>query len=269
MGQSTFLEGPISVTVLQIFRRPLLHVARTDPLLTVATLLALGPKIYVDGLVVLDSHKIVGLIGGRHAIEYILYHQRDWLKGTASAIMVKSFSTLDSIRRLIDAIEIFEKSEFAFVPIMADQEVVATLSVRDLLKVVTDSKVETAVRDIASQAITTSIKSSIGEALEIMLEENVRNLIVEAEDGTWVINDRMILEYLLSHNFRQMALEGLQGLYGVEIGSLKPEKAQNIDAEAPVSLAALRLLNSHAPCLFTQDKAIVTPWDIVIKGLMH
>ena len=269
MSQSILLDQTISASVPHIFRRPLLHVAGTDPLLTVATLLALGPKIYVDGLVVLEDHKTVGLIGGRHAIEYILYHQRDWMKGTASNIMIKSFSTLDSDRRLVDALDLFVKSEFAFVPITVDQKVVTTLSVRDALRVVVDSKLETPIREISSQAITTSIKSSIGNTLETMLEENVRSLIVHGENGISVVNDRMILEYLLSHDGRQVTSEGLRGLYGVEIGALKPEQAENIDAKTPASLAADRLLNSHAPCLYMEGEAIVTPWDIVIKGLLH
>jgi predicted transcriptional regulator len=232
-------------------------------------LLALGPKIYVDGLAVFEGPKIVGLIGGKHTIEYILYHQRDWLKGTASNMMIKSFSTLDSDRMLVDALEIFVKSEFAFVPITISKKVVTTLSVRDVLRVVVDSKLELPIREISSQAITTSIKSSIGDALETMLEENVRSLIVENGNEVSVINDRMILEYLLSHDGRQLTSEGLQGLYGVEIDTLKPVKAQKIDAGAPASLAADSLLNSLAPCLYIEGEAIVTPWDIVIKGLMH
>ena len=246
-----------------------MHVAGTDLLLTVATLLALGPKIYVDGLVVLEGHKATGLIGGKHAIEYILYHQRDWMKGTASDIMIKSFSMLDSDRRLADALEIFVKSEFAFVPITVGQKAVATLSIRDFLRVAVGSKLETTIREISSQAITTSIKSSIGNALETMLEENVRSLIVYGENDKLVVNDRMILEYLTSHSYRQVNSAGLEGLYGIEIGALKPEKAQNMDASAPACLAADRLLSSHAPCLYIEGEAIVTPWDIVIKGLMR
>jgi CBS domain-containing protein len=246
-----------------------LQVSGEDPLPIVTTLLALGPRIYVDGLVVLEGHKTLGLIGGRHAIEYILYHWREWMKGIASDVMIKSFSALDSDRRLVDALDIFVKSEFAFVPITFDQKVVTTLSMRDALRVVIDSKLETPISEISSQAITTSTKSSIGSALETMLEQNVRSLIVDDGDEISVVNDRLVLEYLLSHNCRQATSEGLQELYGVEIGALVPEKVQNIDAEAPASLAADRLLNSHAPCLYMEGKAIVTPWDIVIKGLMH
>ena len=76
--QLTELEKPISDIVPHILKRPLLSVSPADSLLQVGTFLAIGPQIYVDGLVVLDGQKPVGRIGGEHIIQYILGHQR-WL----------------------------------------------------------------------------------------------------------------------------------------------------------------------------------------------
>lgn len=267
-GQSIQLEKPICDVVPHIFKRPLLHVNPTDSLLTVATYLALGPQIYVDGLVVLDNDKAVGIIGGRHTIEYILYHHKDWLHGAASDIMSQPALMLDSDRLLINALDIFSKTGFAFVPITISQKVVTTLSVRDVLKVAVDSKLETPIGEISSRAITTTTKSSIGSALELMLEEGVRSLIVLDNKRRVMINDRRILEYLLSHNGRQaVSSRGLEGLYETDIGTLDPVDVIRVEAETPANLAAERLLDVNTPCLLLGDDAIVTPWDIVMKGL--
>ena len=58
--QLTELERPISDIVPHIFKRPVLSVRQADSLLQVGTFLAIGPQIYVDGLVVLDGQKPVG-----------------------------------------------------------------------------------------------------------------------------------------------------------------------------------------------------------------
>lgn len=267
-GQSIQLEQAICDVVPHIFRRPLLHVNPTDSLLTVATYLAIGPQIYVDGLVVLENHKAVGIIGGRHTIEYILYHQKDWLHGTASNLMSKPVSVVDADRLLIDVLDIFSETGFAFVPITVNQNVVTTLSVRDVLRVAINSKLETPVGELSSRAIATTMKSSIGSALELMLEEGIRSLIVRDDNRRAVINDRRILEYLLSHDGRQVvSSRGLEGLYETDIGAIDPVDALRIEAESPASLAAERLLDVNTPCLLLGDDAIVTPWDIVMKGL--
>ena len=60
--QLTELERPISDIVPHIFSRSVLSVRQADSLLQVGGFLAIGPDIYVDGLVVLDGQKPVGRI---------------------------------------------------------------------------------------------------------------------------------------------------------------------------------------------------------------
>ena len=67
--QLTELERAISDIVHHIFKRPVLSVSPADSLLQVGTFLAIGPDIYVDGLVVLDGQKPVGRRGGQHIIQ--------------------------------------------------------------------------------------------------------------------------------------------------------------------------------------------------------
>lgn len=252
----------------KIFKRPLLHANQSDPLMTVATFLALGPQIYVDGLVVLDTNRPVGVIGGRHTIEYILYHRNDFLKATASDIMSRSVFPLEATRPVNDAIEVFEKTGFAFVPITLNQKVVTTLSVRDMLSLAVKSKLETPISELSSQAITVSNDASIGSTLELMLEHSVRSIIVCKNDKNTIINDRKILEYLVSHAGREvMSSSGLDGLFQTDIAILEPVDACQVPDNMPASEAAESLLDINTPSLLLNNGSIVTPWDIVMKGL--
>jgi predicted transcriptional regulator len=266
--QLTQLELPIVDVFPNIFKRPLLHVDQSDPFLTVATFLALGPQIYVDGLVVLDKNRPVGVIGGRHTIEYILYHRNDFLKATASDIMSRSVFPLEATRPVNDAMEIFEKTGFAFVPITMRQKVVTSLSVRDMLSLAVKSKLETPVRALSSQAITVGNDASIGSAIELMLEQEVRSVIVRQNDKNTIINDRKILEYLVSHAGREVILSGgLEGLFQIDVAILEPIEACQVRNNMSASEAAERLLDINTSCLLLDNGSIVTPWDIVMKGL--
>ena len=264
----TQLELPIAEALPQIFKRPLLHVDQSDQFLTVATFLALGPQIYVDGLVVLDTNRPVGVIGGRHIIEYILYHRSDFLKAGASDIMSRSVFPLEVTRPVNDAIEIFEKTGFAFVPITVCQKVVTSLSVRDMLSLAVKSKLETPVRALSSQAITVGNDASVGSTLELMLEQGVRSIIVRKNNKNAIINDRKILEYLVSHAGREVILSGgLEGLFQIDVAILEPIEACQVRDNMSASEAAERLLDINTSCLMLNNGSIVTPWDIVMKGL--
>lgn len=261
------LEKPISEIVPHIFRRPLLYVGPSDSLLQVATFLAIGPQIYVDGLVVLDNHKGVGTIGGRNIIEYILYHQDRWIQGTASTVMSRLEAAVKADDTLKVALDVFHRTGFAFVPITINEKVVTSLSVRDLLKVVVTSKLSTTVGELSSPLISMDSNTTIGDALEIMLEQGIRNLIVKDNDRTTILNDRKILEFLLSHEGRQvMTSKRLNGLFETKVNVLDLLAAKYVGRDTSASIAAELLIDLNNPCLLVDD-SVVTPWDIIMKGI--
>jgi predicted transcriptional regulator len=266
--QLTELERPIFDIVPHIFKRPLLSASPSDPLLQVATFLAIGPQIYVDGVVVLDNHRVVGIVGGRNIIEHIMYHPKGWPQGTASTVMSPFEHTVQADYPLNVALDIFSKTGFAFVPITIKQNVVTSLSVRDVLKVVVASKLDTPIDELSSPLVAIESNASIGDALEMMLEQGIRNLIVKDNTNTRVINDRKILEYLLSYGCRERILsKGLDGLFEAQVNILDLAVAKSVNRDTPAGLAAELLLDLNTPCLLLANSSIVTPWDVVMKGL--
>lgn len=266
--QLTELERPIFDVVPHIFKRPLLSVSPSDPLLQVGTFLAIGPQIYVNGVVVLDDHRVVGVIGGRHIIEYILYHPRDWPQRSASNVMNRFEHTVQADYPLRVALDIFSKTGFAFAPITVNQRVVTSLSIRDVLRVAVASKLDTPIDKLSSSMVTIKSTASIGDALEMMLEQGIRNLVVKDSTNAGVLNDRKILEYLLSYGGRETILSrGLDGLFETQINVLDLAVAKFVNRDTPSDVAAEFLLDLNTPCLLLANDSIVTPWDIVMKGL--
>jgi CBS domain-containing protein len=177
-------------------------------------------------------------------------------------------SELDAGRPVRDAFDAFERTGFGFVPVMINQRVVTSLSMRDVLRLAIESKLKTTVGELSSPIIAITGKTSIGSALELMLEQSVRCLVVRESGRDAILNDRIMLEYLLSYAGRKaVSSKGLEGLFDTEVNVLDPVEPSTAEANTPASVAATRLLDLNTPCLLLESGSIVTPWDIVMKGL--
>lgn len=247
-----------------IFRRPLLHVASSDSMLQAATFLAIGPQIYVDGLVVFQDNRLAGRIGGYSLAKHILQARERWLEYKAADIMESFDSPLRDDDLLERVFHVFAETRFAFVPVAVDGMTVASLSIRDLLGVAT--KIERSVNEIASPIMTVKNSASVLDALEVMVKEGVRNLVFIDNDSPYVINDRKILEYLLGHEARTLVSHsGFDALAGIGLKSLGTVKGVLVDPTNSAGSVAPLLADRSVQCVFIGRK-IITPWDVVMKG---
>ncbi len=262
--QHSELETPIRDIVPHIFKRPVLSVSPKDSLLQVGTFLAVGPQIYVDGLVVLDGQKPVGRIGGQHIVQYILQHQGGWFQSTVSQIMSQAPSAVEASDHLSVALDIFKKTRFAFVPVTIDGRIATSLSIRDILRI-SAGKLVMPVGELSSKLVSVKYSMSIEKAIELMLEKGIRNLAVRSESNPLhIVNDRKMLEFLLSYEGRRV-IAGPMGLDAVSVDFLDLPAPKYVKQGTSASVAAELLSDVTTPCLLCND-AIVTPWDIVMKG---
>jgi CBS domain-containing protein len=246
----------------QIFRRPLLYVGPSDGIVHAATFLAIGPQIYADGLVVLDAGRLVGRIGGEHLARHILEKKERWIDAQAEDITERLEGPLDADAPLKEALEVFAKTRFAFMPVSAGGKVVASLSVRDLLATADNGR---KAEEFASTLATVDEGMGVVGALQFMVDKNVRNLVALRQDGPYVINDRKVFEYMLGHEARQLVAEkGFSSLDGVPLSRIGFSKGRTINPEESASSAARMLADVGTPCVFVGYR-ILTPWDIVMK----
>lgn len=106
-----------------------------------------------------------------------------------------------------------------------------------------------------------------------MLKKGIRNIGI-TENGSdqsnviGVVNDRSILEFLLSHNGRQI-IKNLdqEALSHIRIGkNVKIYQIEEVPQDDSIKVAASLLKEMERPFLILEGKdKIVTPWDIVMK----
>jgi CBS domain-containing protein len=313
---------PIIDAAAHIFRRPCLFVNPTDQMLQIATFLAIGPQIYADGLVVIDDKKKpIGRISSRHIISNIIdVGYPKCLQLTALQIMDDYTGSLDKNSSLSKVIQIFYKTKFAFVPITTnnnsskkvgstfdsiseadaeeEQEVIASISIRDILPIIAKMNIDRPIKDLCSPLISVDKNSSIRYAIDLMIKHGIRNIGIRKDNNKGdnnsktnnhnnqnrntkllrALNDRKILEFLLSHNGRNiMHANGINGLAEIDISNhLDILSIKEAKCDTTTSNAAELLMDIHNPCLILEGKersnsddySIVTPWDIVMKIVM-
>ena len=312
MNPLDLTDIPIIDAAAHIFRRPCLFVDPTAQMLQIATFLAIGPQIYADGLVVIDDKKKpIGRISSKHIISNIIdIRYPECFELTALQIMDDFTGSLDKYSSLSKVLEVFNKTKFAFVPITAndsgdkigstrdstateeeeEEELVASISIRDILPIIAKMNIDRPIKDLSSQLISVDKKSSIRNAIDLMIKQGIRNIGIRGgnEDGSKtnkhnndnrktklirIINDRKILEFLLSHNGRNILhANGIDGLAEIDIiNHLDILSIKKVKCDTTTSKAAELLMDIRNPCLILEGKeyggdySIVTPWDIVMK----
>ncbi len=264
---SRAIDVDIRDLIPKIFKRPYLSVLPETTLMQIAPFMAIGPQIYVDGLVVLEGEKPVGKIGSKQILLTIINSKYpDWLEKTASQVMDSSEISLEMDSPLSKAIDIFNQTSFAFIPITKSGLVAASLSMRDILPVITTSTFHVTLKDIASPIMILSKGTNLKVALNRMFQKKIRNIIVGSDNGYGIINDRKILEFLFSENGRKIMNINSLGVQAIAIDLLDKLPAKLVSDNTTVSRAAELLMDIDTPCLLL-NKSIVTPWDIVMKTI--
>ena len=297
----------------------------------------------VGGGAMIDRRKVIGRISGKDIICHIIksdfspYPDPLYAK-TASEIMdvITNNEIIKKDSSLRRVIEVFKETRFAFVPIIGTQllkgnkfpndnnqeaeEVTAALSIREFLSLFTGAhrnnsninnnintqeKISIPVKEISSNLVSVSKYDSIKDAIDIMINRGIRNIGIKNQnsDLVGVINDRNIIEFLLSPRWRLKEIidsiehngetrnnestqinikeviadsnnsndnSGHVPSINSIISNLRiiPISEIKIEENTTISKAAELLMDIHNPFLVLQrENAIVTPWDIVMKTI--
>lgn len=298
--------------VKEVFaKRPFLFVYPDTKLLEVTTFLAIGPEIYVDGVVVVieESHngkKIqtpVGMIGGKNVLRSMLestFDRKEDFFGDviASQIMVEMTQSnwVELESPLSKVIHIFERTRFAFVPVISTIKehninkpaIIGTLTIRDLLPLIVNKKVhfnygenEGIIKQISSPIVSVNRDSSIKDAISIMVKKGIRNIGIRnchhnygnehKEKGNvkensseipCIINDRKIIEFLLSHNRRAMSNPIFSSVSDLDTIQTRATRSNITIIEAAQYLMDIK----NQFLVLEGNEYIVTPWDLIMKN---
>lgn len=277
------VSGNVVNVFPQIFKRPFIPIVLDTPLYQFSVFLAIGPEIYVDGLVVLEKNnqQVVGRLGSKNILSHLLNTSySEWRSTTADQIMERSYKEeiIDINSPVSRVIELFKKTKLAFTPITKDRNVVAILTIRDFLPIVMNKNnaETTPISHISSKLTSIDKNTDVLKAIDIMLKKGIRNIGMtknrnKPSEVIGVINDRKILEFLLSYTGRQI----MKDLEQKKISHIRLIRlTENLDIypmrEVPqdisIKVAAKLLTEMERPFLILEGKdKIVTPWDIVMK----
>ena len=157
-----------------------------------------------------------------------------------------------------------------------------------ILPLIAKANLSIPVKEFASQLLSVNGKSSIRNALDIILNKSIRNIGISGEfpyridsltkeaNVCYIINDRKILEFLLSHNGREVYRKGIARLEDINvIENLDTTPLTAVKFDTSVSSAAELLMDVHNPFLIYESNErgskecvyIITSWDIVMKLL--
>lgn len=290
--------------------RPFLFVYPDTKLLEVITFLAIGPEIYVDGVVVVteENHsgkKIqtpVGRIGGKSVLRSMLestFDRKENFFGdvTASQIMVEITQSdwVELESPLSEVIDIFRRTRFAFVPVISTTKeyntdkpiIIGTLTIRDFLPLIVNKKIhfnhdeiEGIINQISSPIVSVNEDSSIRDAISIMVNKGIRNIGIRNCDQDYgkehkekgnvreksseifcIVNDRKIMEFLISHKRREKPNPVFGSVSDLDIIQTRATRNNITIMEAAQYLMDIK----NQFLVLEGNKYIVTPWDLIMK----
>ena len=251
----------------QIFKRPSLSISPDTLLPQVATFLAIGPQIYVDGLVVTVDKKPVGRISSKQVLQNIINsHNNGWLNKTASELMDRNMLSIEMNSSLGAALKIFGESRFAFLPITEKGSLIASLGIRDILPLIVNTNIDTSARYVSSPTVYVAKGIDLKHTLDIMLMKGIRNVVIQDGTNTYLINDRKILEFLFSPKGRELIRIGKSEIGSIKIDDLDLILVSKMVDDITVTKSAKLLMDIRKPCVIFEN-SIVTPWDVVMKTI--
>jgi predicted transcriptional regulator len=257
----------IRETADQIFKRPPLSISPDTLLPQVATFLAIGPQIYVDGIVVIVGKDPVGRISSKHILQKTINSKyTDWLNTTASELMDRNVVSIEMTSSVASAVKIFGETRFAFLPITDKGSLIASLGIRDILPLIVNTNIDTPARHSSSPTIYVAKEIDLKHTLDIMLTNGIRNVVIQDDTNTYLLNDRKILEFLFSPKGREIMTVGKTEIGIIKVEDLDLISISVISDDITISEVAKLLMDIRTPCVLFEN-SIVTPWDVVMKTI--
>jgi CBS domain-containing protein len=179
--------------------------------------------------------------------------------------MDRTVLSVEMTSSLATAMKIFGRTRFAFLPLTDKGSLVASLGIRDILPLIVNTNIDTPARHTSSTTIYVPKETDLHHTLNIMLTNGIRNVVIQDDNNTYLLNDRKILEFLFSPKAREVMTDGK-----TEIGNIKVEDLDlipiSISDDITISKAAKLLMDIRTPCVLFEN-SIVTPWDVVMKAI--
>ena len=131
-------------------------------------------------------------------------------------VMSKPVRTVESNEKLSTALAVMDKHDIGNVVVMEGQKLVGIVTERDVVRqMLKDSRVlqEPVKQGMSQPVITASPDSTVQEALEIMLKNNIRQLPVVQRSGlVGIVTDKDLMRSVLRVSYEKLSRPNLREL---------------------------------------------------------
>jgi predicted transcriptional regulator len=216
---------------------------------------------FTDAVVVRENDKPIGIVGGKDIIVPLAENpSSDLFYNTkVENIMEDCFPTVSPDSKLEELINFWRNTRRAFAAIPNEFSDYSCLSAKKLLEVGKKCKTEISVSQLPKkQLITFSLDSTVGNVLNLMLEKNIRRLMLE--DSNKFINDRIILQKITDE---LKCLKETENFLDLPIKDFKVEEATSVSNDMKINELSKIMYEMDHPCVISDGK-IITPWDICV-----
>ncbi len=216
---------------------------------------------FTDVVVVREKNKPIGIVGGKDVIIRLIEDPSSNLfyNTKVEEIMEERFPIVSEDSKLKELISFWKETRRAFAAIPNEFSDYSAISAKKMLEVGKKVKSDIKISEIPEKKlITFSKNATIGDILNLMLENNTRRLVLE--NSTKFVNDRIILQKITeelkclkeTENFLQMPIE-----------EFNLEEVTTVSDNLSIGEVSKIMYEMEHPCVMFGEK-IITPWDICL-----
>ncbi len=216
---------------------------------------------FTDSVVVRENDKPIGIVGGKDVIIKLIDDpsSRLFYQTKVEDIMEKRWPTVSGETKLKELMEFWKNTRRAFAAIPNEFSDYSGISAKKMLEVGKRIKTKILISELPDKKLVTfPNNTTIGNVLNLMLENNTRRLILE--NSTKFINDRIILEKITEE---LKCLKEVENFMEIPINEFKLEEVKEISDDLSISEVSKIMYEMEHPCVIFHDK-IITPWDICL-----
>ena len=216
---------------------------------------------FTDAVVVRENDKPIGIVGGKDIFVPLAENPNSDLfyNTKVEDLMEKNFPIVSADLKLGELMNFWQKTRRAFAAIPNEFLDYSCLSAKKLLGIGKKCQTDIIISQLPKkQLVTFSSDSTVGDVLNIMLENNIRRLFLK--DSNKFINDRIILQKITDE---LKCLKETENFLDMSINDFKVEEATSVSSDMKINELAKIMYDMRHPCVISDGK-IITPWDICV-----
>ena len=236
-----------------------IHVEKGKKVWVVTGMLAQYLESATDSVLVLDSGKPIGVIGGKEIMENLLKNPTSGLfyETKVEDIMEKNPLFVTESTKYKDLMEQWKKRGRAYAIIANEWGHYSAISAKKILEIGMRCKTNLSISDLPQKSpVTFKIDDTMGSIINSMFENKTRKILLE--NSNKYINDRIIIETITE---KMSHLKEMDYFLNVPANIIELEEARIIYDDLKINEVSAMMYDMEHPYVIYKDW-IVTPWDI-------